>query len=118
MACNMKIVELPECTDLLYIPVGIEATYGDLLNSVITDKFGNKYTDVATINEDGFLVLNTNSAIYPKGLFNRYAGAFTLEILNGCDVLTLTLCDTEYKSYQLEFYKEENQQETFTVCCN
>ena len=116
----MKIVELPECTDLLYIPVGIEATYGDLLNSVITDKFGNKYTEVAEINEDGYFVLNTTLDIYPKGLFNRYAHGFKFEIISDtdCEVKTLTICDTEYKSYQLEFYKEGNQQESYTVCCN
>ena len=120
MSCNVKEIKIPQCALTVFIPTGIDTNYGDLFNLVITDKFGNKYTDVAEINEDGYLVLDLTNEIYPKDLFTQYAGSFILEIQdsNDCSVVMFTICDTNYDSYQFSFYKESNLQETFTVCCN
>lgn len=120
MSCNVKEIQIPQCTLTVYLPTGVEIIYGDTFNSVITDKFGNKYTDVAEINEDGYLVLDLTNEIYPKDLFTQYAGSFTLHIenTNDCSVVMFTICDTNYDSYKFSFYKESNLQETFTVCCN
>ena len=120
MACEIKRIELPTCTDFIYIPTGIEVEYGVLLNLVVTDKFGNKYTEVAEINEDGFLVFMQDAEIYPKGLFTEFGGGFKFEILNDidCEIVDLTICGDVFKSYQIEFYKENIQQDSYTVCCN
>ena len=128
MSCNVKEIKIPQCALTVFIPTGIDTNYGDLFNLVITDKFGNKYTDVAEFNEDGYLVLDLTNEIYPKDLFTQYAGSFILEIQdsNDCSVVMFTICDTnkdatpqnKYDSYQFSFYKESNLQETFTVCCN
>lgn len=47
---------------------------------VITDKFGNKYTDTVTSDADGAIIID--DAALPDGFFSAHAGEFSIQVLN------------------------------------
>lgn len=118
MSCNVKMIVVPECIDTLIIPVGlVDGTF----TVKITDKFDkvfNKSFDV----EDGKLTIDLT--LYPKGLFTQYSGTVMLEVFDGCELQTLTVCDVEYGYLSISFNETDNTDiepyadtQTFEVCC-
>jgi len=113
--CRIGYITAPECVEQIFIPTGITDIYGGDYKLVLTDRFGNKYTEEIEI-EDGIVTLDTS--LYPIGLFTKYSGNVKIEVLNGCDAVDLEMCDVVYGYYLLSFYSEQNTPETFEICCS
>jgi len=120
MSCRIKEFKIPECVPTILIEIGIEREDDILYNLVITDKFGNKYTNELELDEGGYLVFDTTDEVYPENLLTQYSGSFKLEVynVNNCTNETLNFCENIFDTYQFTFYKENNPPEYFTLCCN
>lgn len=111
--CRVGTITVPECIGTLTIPVGLsDGEY----TVTITDRFNKKYTTIEEINENSELVLTISN--YPLGLFTSYSGASMLEIFDGCERQTITMCNVEYGYITMTFYSENAGIENYTVCCN
>lgn len=104
-ACYEAI--LPECCEQLVLAVGLAANTQYAFE--VTDKFDHTRWNSATTNADGQLVIDMN--IFPEGLFNRYAGKFTIEVRaylqNYYPPLMLTIGGNDYECIIISFEKSE-----------
>ena len=107
--CNsltMKLVD--ECSETLILKDSSLATSGNYV-AVFTDKFQNQYYVLftKTLNVDAEIDL-TQVEI---GLFNRYAGQFTMQVFDESDLDTaidLTFDSITYKTLIISFGITEN----------
>lgn len=78
---------------------------------IITTPQGATYKKVATSDAFGDITLNVSD--YPDGLFNPYAGQFSLHINSGCD--DHLFC--EYYKYLTFEAKNGNEEKNTLTCC-
>ena len=101
MSCSQcYTAQVPECIDNLLINaiIGDEST--DIVIK-ITDSHGNVfYLDAKYLEK--IITIYIASSSLPKNLFNRYAGAMTIELLYMNVIQTMTICGKEYTCITLD----------------
>lgn len=104
MACETCYhAQIPSCADEIIIDAGL--TPSTNYYWVLTDKFRNKYTQDATTNISGLLVINVTDDL-PDGLLTPYSGDFTLQIFDTSDVLQEYTIDTiDYSCITISIFK-------------
>ncbi len=116
MSCAQLIAELPECRDSILLKFAFEPTTEYVVK--ITDRYGHTYTNTYTSDSDGNITILASD--YPVGLFNRYAGLFTLKMYesDGCTPKSIVMCAQDYDDIKLEFHREDNDDTDAVVeCC-
>lgn len=112
--CNTCFnAELASCQESYTINVGLNAGEDYILRIEAID--GNIYENEITAGEGG--VLEFDSEDYSEGLFNQYAGSFTLTIFdhsNGC--VELNMCEALYPCINVRFVDGINKTEI--SCCD
>ena len=81
--CNPKPLSCDYCYTLqlpyepvIYVVAGLTPATNVYL--FVTDKFGNQYTDLVTIQIDGSIPIDT--ANYPAGMFNPFSSWFDIYV--------------------------------------
>jgi hypothetical protein len=73
----------------------------------------NVYEQEITTDEDG--ILTFDSADYPSGLFNQYAGTFIIKIFGDNDCIAETFCNNVNNCIAVQFM--DNVLKTEIKCC-
>ncbi len=98
--------KLPSCNGKLYIKTGI-ASFEDYFWK-ITDKFGTTYSgeNIAAYGGADDLAIDIEAAPFPKGMFQPFSGAYTVEIIDVYDqIQTMTFGGKQYNCISLEFFE-------------
>lgn len=88
-----------ECEDIVFV-VGL----GDTQNyqAIITNSFGQKYTQDVTTDTGGAFSLDIS--LFPDGFFNPFAGFFTLTVEAGGVIQDLTIMYNTYECVSFDIY--------------
>lgn len=89
------------CEDITFV-VGLtpSTNYG----AVITNHFGQKYTQDVTTDTGGAFTLDADD--FPEGFFNPYSGFYTLQVTDANNVLqNLVIAYSEYDCITFEIYE-------------
>lgn len=90
------------------IPTGLRD--GTSICWQITDKFGERWIGVGTVDSDGNISIPF--AAFPAGIFNPHAGIFIFEILSlgdappalpVCEGIPITICERDYSCIAFSF---------------
>lgn len=105
MACETCFhSQIPSCADEIIVNAGL--TPSTLYYYVITDKFGNKYTNDVTTTLGGLMIIDTSEL--PEGLITPYSGDFTLEIYDMDDnLMEYSIGAVDYSCITLSAFKAE-----------
>lgn len=108
MSCNSCYeISLPACRDIIAVKLGLAAD--SQFTWVITDKFGNKYSEEVTTDGSGNFEVDTTEL--PDELFNAYAGKFILTIINSGDqTQAFEINDTEYSCIAMSFHESDKDE--------
>ena len=106
---------MPECIDNLFIYaiIGDEST--DIVIK-ITDSHGNVYF-IEGEYSDGRVIVDFKIEHLPKNLFNRYAGAMTIELLYMKVIQTMTICGKEYTCITLDVINNNLSLPEYSIGC-
>lgn len=101
MSCGPYFeAEVNCCADELYIEANLLPNTH--YKTELTDKFNKKFIQDVTSDSQGVLILDLTA--YPDGLFNQYAGAFTLNILDSAkQAVTFSICGGLYEGFSITF---------------
>ena len=111
--CSVFYSTAPECVKYLQVYF-MDTIYGGDYKLVVTDRYGNKYESDLVI-EDDYIVIDTS--IYPTDMISKYS-KIRIQVLDGCNVVPITLCENDYDYIQLSFYQSNSEEENFEICCN
>ena len=118
MSCSQCFtVQVPECIVRLVIYTSLI----DITNEVtvvikITDSHGNIYL-IYGVYLDGIVSVEFTNELLPKNLFNRYAGAMTIEILYMDVIQTMTICGKEYTCITLDVINNNLSLPEYSIGC-
>jgi len=118
MSCSQcYTAQVPECIEFL----DIYTSFIDITNEVtvvikITDSHGNVYFTEVYYSDDIVKVDFTNEHL-PKNLFNRYAGAMTIELLYMNVIQTMTICGKEYTCITLDVINNSASLPEYSIGC-
>lgn len=102
-----------ECIASLSIP---GFTGGAPYTVFIRNHFGQMYAQDVTAESSGLMIIDLNASVYPKGLFSRHSGIFTLTIRNAADDdVLITINDRDYECIQFDMEMCHPQRETFSI---
>ena len=103
MSCSQCFTaQVPECILRLVIYTSLIDITNDVTVVIkITDSHGNIYL-IDGVYLDGIVSVEFTNELLPKNLFNRYAGAMTIEILYMDVIQTMTICGKEYTCITLD----------------
>ena len=116
MSCSQcYTAQVPECIDNLFIYaiIGDEST--DIVIK-ITDSHGNVYF-IEGEYSDGRVKVDFKNEHLPKNLFNRYAGAMTIELLYMNVIQTMTICGKEYTCITLDVINNNLSLRDYYIGC-
>ena len=116
MSCSQcYTAQVPECIDNLFIYaiIGDEST--DIVIK-ITDSHGNVYF-IEGEYSDGRVKVDFKIEHLPKNLFNRYAGAMTIELLYMNVIQTMTICGKEYTCITLDVINNNLSLTEYPIGC-
>ena len=107
-------VTLLSCTEKINVEAGLQAATDYTYR--ITDKFGNRFNQVVTTDEEGTFSIEPKNHL--PGLFTPYSGAFKVEVFKegNCEPGTMTFWDEEYKCILIDFANGEAQEQTIKHC--
>ena len=103
MSCSQCFTaQVPECIVRLVIYTSLIDITNDVTVVIkITDSHGNIYL-IDGVYLDGIVSVEFTNELLPKNLFNRYAGAMTMDILYMDVIQTMTICGKEYTCITLD----------------
>lgn len=103
MSCSQCFTaQVPECLEYLNIYTSlIDVPNDEIVVIKIVNPHGNIYL-IDGFYLDGIVSVDFTNELLPKNLFNRYAGAMTIEVLNKNVIQTMTICGKEYTCITLD----------------
>ena len=116
MSCSQcYTAQVPECIGELFIYAKIDDDSTDILIK-ITDSHGNVYYLKANSLE-GIITIDIANSKLPKNLFNRYAGAMTIELLYMNVIQTMIICGKEYTCITLDVINNNLSLTDYSIGC-
>lgn len=116
MSCSQCFTaQVPECIEKLFISAKIPDDPIDIVIK-ITDSHGNVYYVSAGTNDNKITIHIANSSL-PKNLFNRYAGAMTIELLYMNVIQTMIICGKEYTCITLDVINNNLSLPEYSIGC-
>ena len=118
MSCSQCFTaQVPECILRLVIYTSLIDITNDVTVVIkITDSHGNIYL-IDGVYLDGIVSVEFTNELLPKNLFNRYAGAMTIEILYMDVIQTMTICGKEYTCITLDVINNNLSLPEYSIGC-
>ena len=118
MSCSQcYTAQVPECIEFLDIYTSLIDITNDVTVVIkIVNNHGNVYFIEGYYSDDIVKVDFTNEHL-PKNLFNRYAGAMTIELLYMNVIQTMTICGKEYTCITLDVINNSASLPEYSIGC-
>jgi len=118
MSCSQCFTaQVPECivrldiyTSLIDVPDNMD------IGIKIVNNHGNIYL-IDGFYSDGKVKFDCTNELLPKNLFNRYAGAMTIELLYMNVIQTMTICGKEYTCITLDVINNSASLPEYSIGC-
>lgn len=90
----------PECEDL---NMGVGLAASTAYKALVTNHFGQKYTQDVTSDGSGSIVINVDT--FPTGFFNPYSGSYKLEVTDSQGYIqNMTIAYGGYSCVSFDIY--------------